>query len=101
MLSPCSKGGCLPLGRVEEQAAGSQDLLLLQITPDFLEALAWVHAELPMVGWLGAVMDAGAPRGRERWVKSAAKEATLYKGGSTVFLINDAGKTEQLHVKKE
>ena len=29
------------------------------------------------------------------------KEATLFKGGSTVFLINDAGKTEQLHVKKE
>ena len=73
MLSPCSKGGCLPLGRVEEQAAGSQDLLLLQITPDFLEALAWVHAELPMVDWLGAVMDAGAPRGRERWVKSAVR----------------------------
>lgn len=31
---------------MEEQAAGSQDLLLLQITPDFLEAPAWVHAEL-------------------------------------------------------
>lgn len=54
-LSPCSKGGCLPLGSVEEQAAESQDLLLLQITPDFLEAPAWVLAEL--VGWPGAVRE--------------------------------------------
>lgn len=40
---------------MEEQAAESQDLFLLQITPDFLEAPAWVLAEL--VGWLGAVRE--------------------------------------------
>ena len=40
---------------MEEQAAESQDLLLLQIIPDFFEAPAWVLAEL--VGWLGAVRE--------------------------------------------